>query len=260
MTVLPRTTIALAGALAMSCASTGPVFDPSTKIAIVETTPSRGSKIQADTLLRVVADYSLEKFQPGKDRIVVVFKTRGGGTWEQSRHVLSKAEGRVTFELAGAELIKQAELVRPLRMLLVVDRFLSPTEVRTLSGTQAVHFEAESAESPVRNARLLPPAVGKGQLISDMVRDPRYRPKLPPELNRDGMVVWGLFKLCVDDEGGVYEVTVLKSADRMVDNDWVAIMRTLKHRPYKIGGQPVPYCYPLRLEVRSVAEPPRPPL
>jgi protein TonB len=100
-------------------------------------------------------------------------------------------------------------------------------------------------------AKFLPPSIGKGQLISDMANDPRYKPRLPPALNRAGMVVWGLFKLCVTATGSVQSVQVLKSADKLVDNDWVAIMKTLQHRPYSIGGRPVPYCYPLRVEVRS---------
>jgi protein TonB len=100
-------------------------------------------------------------------------------------------------------------------------------------------------------AKFLPPSVGKGQMISDMQNDPRYRPHLPPALNRAGMVVWGLFKLCVTAQGTVGSVQVLKSADKLVDNEWVALIKTLQHRPYSIGGRPVPYCYPLRLEVRS---------
>jgi protein TonB len=100
-------------------------------------------------------------------------------------------------------------------------------------------------------AKFLPPSIGKGQLISDMVNDPRYRPHLPPALNRAGMVVWGLFKLCVTAQGSVQSVQVLKSADKLVDGEWIALLKTLQHRPYSIGGRPVPYCYPLRLEVKS---------
>jgi protein TonB len=101
------------------------------------------------------------------------------------------------------------------------------------------------------SAKFLPPSIGKGQLISDMVNDARYRPHLPAALNRAGMVVWGLFKLCVTAQGSVQNVQVLKSADPLVDKDWVALLKTLQHRPYSIGGRPVPYCYPMRLEVRS---------
>jgi protein TonB len=100
-------------------------------------------------------------------------------------------------------------------------------------------------------AKFLPPSVGKGQLISDMANDPRYKPRLPPALNRAGMVVWGLFKLCVTATGSVSSVQVLKAPDPLVTDEWVKIMKTLQHRPYSIGGRPVPYCYPMRLEVRS---------
>jgi protein TonB len=99
-------------------------------------------------------------------------------------------------------------------------------------------------------AKFLPPSVGKGQLITDY-NDPRYRPRLPPALNRAGMVVWGLFKLCVTATGSVSSVQVMKSADKLVDNEWSALLKTYQHRPYSIGGRPVPYCYPMRLEVRS---------
>jgi hypothetical protein len=64
------------------------------------------------------------------------------------------------------------------------------------------------------------------------------------------MGAWGNLP-AVDNEGDVYSVTILESADPLVDRDWVALMRTLKHGTYRIDGQPVPFCYPMRLEVRS---------
>jgi protein TonB len=100
-------------------------------------------------------------------------------------------------------------------------------------------------------AKLLPPAVGSGQRISDIVNDPRYRPTLPPALNRSGMRVWGLFKICVSAQGAVTNVQVLKSADKLVDNDWIAKMKTWQYRPYSINGRPVPFCHPMRLEVQA---------
>jgi protein TonB len=100
-------------------------------------------------------------------------------------------------------------------------------------------------------AKFLPPSIGKGQLISDMQNDPRYKPHLPAVLNRSGMTVQGLFKLCVTAQGTVSSVQILKSADKLVDNEWVALLKTLQHRPYSIGGRPVPYCYPMSLQVRS---------
>jgi periplasmic protein TonB len=102
-----------------------------------------------------------------------------------------------------------------------------------------------------QTAKFLPPSVGKGQALVDW-NDPRYRPRLPPQLNRAGMIVWGLFKLCVTAQGTVSSVQILKSADQLVDKDWSALLKTVPHKPYSIGGRPVPYCYPMRLEVRSV--------
>jgi protein TonB len=100
-------------------------------------------------------------------------------------------------------------------------------------------------------AKLLPPNVGSGLLISDVKNDPRYKPGLPPALNRAGMVVWGLFKVCVSAQGTVSGVTVLKSADKLVDGEWMNKIRTWQYRPYSINGRPVPFCHPMRLEVRS---------
>ncbi len=47
---------------------------------------------------------------------------------------------------------------------------------------------------------MVAPNVGTGQRISD-INDPQFKPSLPPALNRAGMVVWGLFKICVTAAG-----------------------------------------------------------
>jgi protein TonB len=99
--------------------------------------------------------------------------------------------------------------------------------------------------------QLLPPNVGKGQLAVDVQNDPRYKPGLPAQLNRAGMVIWGLFKICVSADGAVTDVKTIKAADPLVDADWIAKMRTWRYRPYSINGRPVPFCHPMRLEVRA---------
>lgn len=101
-----------------------------------------------------------------------------------------------------------------------------------------------------QTATLLPPNVGSGQRISD-INDPRYKPGLPPALNRAGMTVWGLFKICVSPQGKVTDVKVLKSADKLVDDDWIAKMKSWEYRPYSINGRPVPFCHPMRVQVSS---------
>jgi periplasmic protein TonB len=92
------------------------------------------------------------------------------------------------------------------------------------------------------------PSVGASYRLTDL-EDPRYRPSLPSAINRPGMSVWGVFRICVAADGHVTEVTVIKSADALVDNDWVAKMKTWRYRPYSVDGRPVPFCHPARIVV-----------
>jgi protein TonB len=110
--------------------------------------------------------------------------------------------------------------------------------------------EPKKPAEPV--AVLLPPKVGASQRISDL-EDPRYRPVLPAILNRPGMVVRGLFRICVSVQGQVTDVKIVRSADPMVDNDWTTVIRRWQYRPFTLDGRPTPFCHPLMLEVRSTA-------
>jgi periplasmic protein TonB len=94
------------------------------------------------------------------------------------------------------------------------------------------------------------PSVGSALCLTDLT-DSRFRPSLPAAINRPGMSVWGVFKICVSALGHVVKVTLIKSADPLVDNDWMAKMRTWKYRPYSVGGRPVPFCHPARIVVNS---------
>jgi hypothetical protein len=224
------------------------------RVTIVATFPDEGSKLEANTRLRVVGEYALEDFAPGRDRITVVFKARGKRTWESKEYVLSQAKGQVVFEIGADELSRESSLVRPLQVLLVLDRQASPGTSRALRSSDVIHFDLELATE--NNARLhldtkFPPEVGKGTLLSDVVHDRRYKPFLPPALNIAGHSYAGLYKVCIDDDGGVYSVKMLKSAHVLVDAVWMKLIRTYEHRPYTVNGVDVPYCYPLRLEVRS---------
>jgi hypothetical protein len=105
-------------------------------------------------------------------------------------------------------------------------------------------------------SKFLPPNIGAGQLLVD-VRDPRYSPTIRPEYRRVGAIYWALFKVCVSPAGQVARVTVLKSTSvKDVDGDWQKTIEGWPHRPYLINGQPVPFCYPLRLELRVPRPPP----
>ena len=239
--------------LALALLALGAACATEAKITIDKTTPTHGSSIEPDTVVRVVVDYSVNSLQPGRDKLSIVFKARGGGTWEPARYVLPKAQGQFTFEVPASVLLNHPSLVHPIQVLVALDRWDSADSRRAIAGSQVIFFrDAKAEKQSEERAAQLSASIGKGQLLSDLVNDPRYRPRLPPGLNKAGMAVWGMFKLCVDNEGDVYRVTIIRHAHDEVDDDWTALLRTLKHKPYTIDGQPVPYCYPLRLEVRSV--------
>jgi protein TonB len=98
---------------------------------------------------------------------------------------------------------------------------------------------------------MLPPNIGTGQRLSDVINDSRFRPSLPPALNHDGVVVWGLFRICVASDGKVKDVKILKSADRLVDASWTEIIHRWEYRPYSIDGRPIPFCHAARIEVQA---------
>jgi periplasmic protein TonB len=98
---------------------------------------------------------------------------------------------------------------------------------------------------------MVAPNVGTGQRKCDMFNDPQFKPRLPPALNRAGMVVWGMFKVCVSNQGVVEKVTIIKPADPLVNDDWMAKLKSCPYRPYSVNGRAVPFCHPVRLEVRS---------
>jgi outer membrane biosynthesis protein TonB len=119
---------------------------------------------------------------------------------------------------------------------------------------QAAEPEAARRDGGARDggggAVLLPPNVGKGYLISDLTKAPD-KPTLPEALNKRGMVVWGFYRVCVKTDGTVSDVKIIKSADELVDPSWMKTMRGWRYRPYTVGGRAVPFCHPIRLEVRS---------
>jgi protein TonB len=98
---------------------------------------------------------------------------------------------------------------------------------------------------------MVAPNVGTGQRKCDMQNDPQYKPGLPPALNRAGMVVWGLFKVCVTAQGAVDKVSMIKPADPLVNDTWMAKLKSCPYKPYSVNGRAVPFCHPVRLEVRS---------
>ena len=92
-------------------------------------------------------------------------------------------------------------------------------------------------------------AVAKSQLLTDPEIDRRYRFAIPPELNRAGVKMFALIKICVSRSGEVRSATLVKSMDPSADPLLIAKIKTWKYRPITIEGHPVPFCYNLRYDV-----------
>ena len=75
--------------------------------------------------------------------------------------------------------------------------------------------------------------------------------KLPPALNRAGMRLWVLAKLCVRSDGQVERVSLLRGADPTLDPLVIATLQTWRYRPYSVNGRPVPFCTNVRYEIAT---------
>jgi hypothetical protein len=101
---------------------------------------------------------------------------------------------------------------------------------------------------------MLAPNVGGKRLRTDITKDP-YRPHMPPDMNRSGFLIWGLFKVCVDSTGAVTRVSTMKSADVQADAQWMALIRTWRYQPYELDGRAIAFCHPMRLQVGADIDP-----
>ena len=97
---------------------------------------------------------------------------------------------------------------------------------------------------------MLPPKVAKGYLAIDP-QDPRYRPQLPPGVRHAGMSVSALLRVCVDRDGRVVDVKVLRGDDQSVNDAFVSAVRTWRYQPFKVDGRPVPFCTPVNYTVQT---------
>jgi hypothetical protein len=96
-----------------------------------------------------------------------------------------------------------------------------------------------------------PPADKGGRRVTSM-DEAVLRPRLPPELNSPGVVVWGLFRVCVDAAGMVSGVEVLKSTlPGGMDGDWIAKIEGWRYSPYLVDGRASPFCLPVRVQVNA---------
>jgi len=101
------------------------------------------------------------------------------------------------------------------------------------------------------NAVMLAPNRGTSLRVSDL-NQPPHRPLLPPRLNRSGNVLWGMYKVCVGTDGMVSRVaTILPPPDNDVNAQWIGAMNTWRYNPHVVDGVAVPFCHPVRIEVRA---------
>jgi hypothetical protein len=133
----------------------------------------------------------------------------------------------------------------------LVTGIAAPETLTTRAPTIADPWDAPPAEVVDLTPVMLGPSMGVSQRLSDL-SDPRFRPSLPPPLNRPGTTLRGLFKICVSAAGQVSDVKILRSADPLVDGDWTAVIRRWQYKPFTLNGHPTPFCHPLTLEVQSM--------
>lgn len=123
---------------------------------------------------------------------------------------------------------------------------------------EGVDYGAPGGAGPVpvqqvdSSPKMLSPAVGQEQILTDPATDPRYRVPIPATLNRAGVVMFAVVKICVNRQGAVNDVKITKSMDPSVDQAMKQKIMTWKYKPFTVDGRPVPFCYSLRYEHRAM--------
>ncbi|MGC4094068.1 MAG: TonB family protein [Polyangiaceae bacterium] len=105
-------------------------------------------------------------------------------------------------------------------------------------------------QSKPEKPRLLASKLGHAQLAINPAAEP-YRAHLPRALDRSGNSFAATVNLCVNTEGNVTNVHVLKSADPAIDREVVRALSRWRYRPLSEGAHAVPFCYTLRYEIES---------
>jgi len=73
--------------------------------------------------------------------------------------------------------------------------------------------------------------------------------RVPPALRRSGVYMWSVYRLCVTAAGVPSSVTMLKSADKLVDQDWRAAIRRWRFTPLRRAAA-TPFCSDLPVGLR----------
>jgi eukaryotic-like serine/threonine-protein kinase len=136
---------------------------------------------------------------------------------------------------AGVPLPVEAPRVPPALPMMPRVAALSPAPYRQIEPAPA-------------GPRVLPSKIGHGLLRINPNSD-AYRVRPPGALDRSGQAFKATVKICVDANGGVSNVSVLRSAGPAIDSQIPAVLSRWRYRPFLEAGRPTPFCYTLAYEI-----------
>jgi hypothetical protein len=100
------------------------------------------------------------------------------------------------------------------------------------------------------STQFLPPNLARRQLAIDPQAEP-HRAHLSPLVQRSGMRLAALLKVCVDRDGNVVDTKMLTSVSSEVDAAFISAIRTWRYTPYVVAGRPVPFCTSVRYQLSA---------
>jgi hypothetical protein len=179
---------------------------------------------------------------------------RAGKTCPEKQIVYEDPQEPI-FVLSGCGLMAAVRVAcdssECLGFLLESEHLAQPRRLQTTNGKL---WTAPNLEAPIPETDLPPTdgvTINSGKRLSDL-NDAAFQPRLPAPLNRGGLTVWGMYRVCVSAAGEVTSVRVDRSAlPGGFDAEWIAKMELWRYQPYEVNGRPVPFCHPFRLQVQA---------
>ncbi|MDQ2642872.1 MAG: energy transducer TonB, partial [Myxococcota bacterium] len=114
-----------------------------------------------------------------------------------------------------------------------------PSVARVAALAPGPYREAEPAPA---GPRILPSKVGHGLLRIDP-NSAAYRVRPPGALDRSGQAFKATVKVCVGADGGVSNVSILRSAGPAIDAQIPSVLSRWRYRPFLEAGHASPFCY-----------------
>lgn len=151
------------------------------------------------------------------------------------------AERLATREQTAAAPVPQAGLGPDLPPLPEPPRMppAMPSVARVAALAPGPYREAEPAPP---GPRILPSKVGHGLLRIDP-NSAAYRVRPPGALDRSGQAFKATVKVCVGADGGVSNVSILRSAGPAIDAQIPSVLSRWRYRPFLEAGHASPFCY-----------------